>query len=452
MDMQKNAADILKYVGGEDNVSSLTHCATRLRFVLKDDSKADMDHLGSVEGVLTAQNKGGQIQVVIGAKVEEYYNAIIATGKVNAGGEVDDDGKAVASNGKRGNLFDTFVQTIASLFTPIMPALVGCGMIQAILKILPMVGVDAASPTMTVLSMMGQLVFYFLPFLLAVTCADRFKTNRFLALLLAGGYIYFSTQYAETPLSFLGVPFMTVTYTSTVIPIIISVFVMKYVYNAANKVVPEMLRVVLVPMIVLLIMIPLQLAVLGPIGAFCGTYIAQFINALFDMSGALAGALLGFFRPILVMFGMHYSIMPIQVQQVADSGQTAMIVSALCANIAQAGAALGVALKTKNVTMRTAGFSASVTALFGVTEPAIYGVTLHFKKPFFCACAAAAVTSGILGALGTYATAIALPGVLSIGTYECPAGFVFIPLMLVVAFVLAAVLTYVIGFDDEKAA
>lgn len=446
MDIKKSSADIVKYIGGADNVSSLTHCATRLRFALKDDSKVDMDHLGSVEGVLTAQNKGGQTQVVIGAKVEKFYNEITQTYHIAAGGEVDEDGGAPK---KKQSPINALAETIASLFTPILPALIGCGMIQCILKIAVQLGLDSSSGTYTVLNMMGQLVFYFLPFMLAVSAADKFKTNRAMAMLLAGGYIYFSTQYSDVSLDFLGIPLRTVTYTSTVIPIILSVFVLKYVYDFINKIIPEVLSVVLVPMLVLLVMIPLDLAVLGPIGAYIGTYLANGIAWLFSVSGILAGALLGFFRPILVMFGMHYSIMPLQVQQVAETGQSAMLCSALCANLAQGGAAFGVALRSKSKTMRTAGLSASLTAVFGVTEPAIYGVTLRYKKPFFCACGAAAITSGLLGLLGGYATAIALPGVLAIPVFNADAGFIWIPIAAVLSFVLAAAFTYIANIDEK---
>lgn len=447
MDIKKSAAKIIQYVGGEENVSQLTHCLTRLRFNLKDTGKVDMDRLGSVEGVLTAQNKGGQIQVVIGAKVESFYSQILKDFNVTAGGSVEEDGSAPK---EKKNPINALAETIASMFTPFLPALTACGMIQCILKIAALFGLDTGSSTYAVLNMMGQLVFYFLPFLLAVTAADKFKTNRAMAMLLAGGYIYFSTQLTGgDPVSFLSIPFRSVSYTSTVIPIILSVFVLKYVYDFINKLIPEVLRVILVPMLVLLIMIPLQLAVLGPIGAYIGTYLAKGIAWLFSVSGVLAGALLGFFRPILVMFGMHYSIMPIQIQQVAETGMSAMLCSALCANVAQGGAALGVALKAKNPTMRTAGLSSALSAIFGVTEPAIYGVTLRYKKPFFCACAAAAITSGIFGILGGYATAIALPGVLAIPVFNTNAGFVWVPVLAIASFVLACVFTYVVGFEDK---
>ena len=447
MDIKSSVASIIENVGGQENISTVTHCATRLRFVLKDDSKADLKKLSATEGVLTAQNAGGQLQVVIGAAVGKFYNQILEDySGVQAGGEVGDDGAATKGNK---NPVSAFLATISSLFTPILPALIGCGMIQAVLKIAALAGLSAESPTYLTLNMMGQLVFYFLPFLLAVTAAEKFKTNKFMAIMLAGAYVYFTLNFAETPLSFVGIPFKHVTYTSTVIPIIISVFVLKYVYDFFDRVVPDLLKVIFVPVLTLLVMVPLQLALLGPIGAYIGTYIAKAAEALFNFSGILAGALLGFLRPILVMFGMHYSIMPIQIQQVAETGKTAMLCTALLANIAQSGASLGVALKTKNKTMRTAGLSASLTALFGVTEPAIYGVTLRYKKPFFAACGAAAIAGALVAAFGGYATAVALPGILAVPTYNADGGFIWIIVGLVIAFFGACAATYVLGFDEE---
>ena len=448
MDIKSSVASIIENVGGPENISTVTHCATRLRFVLKDDAKADLKKLSSTEGVLTAQNAGGQVQVVIGASVGKFYNQLLEDySSIQAGGEVGDDGSAVTKGNQ--NVVSTFLATISSLFTPILPALIGCGMIQAVLKIVSLFGLATDSPTYLTLNMMGQLVFYFLPFLLAVTAAEKFKTNKFMALMLAGAYVYFTLNFAETPLSFVGVPFKYVTYTSTVIPIIISVFILKYVYNFFDTYIPDLIKVIFVPVLTLLVMVPLQLVLLGPIGAYLGTYIAKAAEALFNFSGILAGALLGFLRPILVMFGMHYSIMPIQIQQVAETGKTAMLCTALLANIAQSGAALGVALKTKDKTMRTAGLSASLTALFGVTEPAIYGVTLRYKKPFFAACGAAAVAGALVAAFGGYATAVALPGILAVPTYNADGGFIWIIVGLLIAFVGACVATYILGFDEE---
>ncbi len=286
--------------------------------------------------------------------------------------------------------------------------------------------VDPSTGFITVFNMIADCVFYFMPFFLAVSAARKFKTNEYLAIALAGCLLHptildAAGKIAETgidKIDFLGLPILLVKYTSTVIPIILSVWLLSYVYKFVEKIVPDLLKVLLVPMITLLIMVPVQLIAIGPFGSYVGTWIAEGLNILFAKSGIVAGALLGFFRPILVMFGMHYSIMPMQIQQVAETGVTVLTASALAANLAQAGAAFGVFLKTRNKTMKAAAGSSSLTALFGITEPAIYGVTLRFKKPFFAGCLAAGLVSGFFGLVNANANAIALPGILSLSTYN----------------------------------
>lgn len=444
MSNQEMAKEIMGLVGGEKNVSQLTHCATRLRFVLADDSKADLKKLGAVEGVITAQNRGGQVQVVIGAKVDRVYDEILKSFNVQAGGTVDDNGEAV----KKKNLFNTVLETIAGIFTPILPALVGCGMMQCLTKIMVQMGVPADNGVIVIADMIGACIFYFMPFFLAGSAARKFKTNEAIAICLAACYMHPTIMNAESAISFLGLPLKNMSYASTVIPIILSVFVLKYVYDFVNKVIPDVVKVILVPMVTLIIMVPLQLALLGPIGSYFGTGVSKIILVLFDLNGAIAGAFLGFFRPILVMFGMHYSIMPMQIQQVAELGYTVMTPSALCANLAQAGAAFGVALRAKNKTMKAAGSSTGFTALFGITEPAIYGVTLRYKKPFFAGCAAAGLASGFLGMVNGRATSIALPGILSLPVFEANS-FAFVLIGAAAAFVLAMVFTVAIGFDED---
>lgn len=448
MNLEDSSRKIISLIGGTENVNSLTHCATRLRFNVKNEQKVDLKQLGSVEGVLTAQNKGGQIQVVIGDRVEKFYDEINQLyPEISGQGYVE---AAEDEKGTKKNILNSFVETIASLFTPILPALVACGMIQALLAIAVKFGLSNETPTYQVLSMMGQLVFYFLPILLAVTSAEKFKTNKFIALLLAGSLLYFTIKFSDQSLSFLGIPFKTVTYNSTVIPIILIVYVMKYVYNFFNRIIPDMLKVVLVPMLTLLVMVPLGLSVLGPIGAYIGTYIAKFTSWLFNVSAVIAGGLLGFFRPILVMFGMHYSLMPIQIQQVADSGSTMMLASALLANVSQAGAALGVTLRTKDEQMKTAALSASITAVCGVTEPAIYGVNLRYKKPFFIGCAVAGVAAAIAGAFGVYANSIALPGIFAIPTYSSNIGVGIVVILFVATFVASCICTMLFAGVEKQ--
>ena len=449
MNNKELAQKILELSGGEKNITYVTHCATRLRLVVKSEAEVNLKAIDSLEGVLKAQHSGGQLQVVIGAKVNKIYDEFTKLGSFTNNNESD-------MPKVKKNLVNAFIETISGIFTPILPALVGCGMMKCLSSLMTSTGmVDPSTGFITVFNMIADCVFYFMPFFLAVSAARKFKTNEYLAIALAGCLLHptildAAGKIAETgidKIDFLGLPILLVKYTSTVIPIILSVWLLSYVYKFVEKIVPDLLKVLLVPMITLLIMVPVQLIAIGPFGSYVGTWIAEGLNILFAKSGIVAGALLGFFRPILVMFGMHYSIMPMQIQQVAETGVTVLTASALAANLAQAGAAFGVFLKTRNKTMKAAAGSSSLTALFGITEPAIYGVTLRYKKPFFAGCLAAGLVSGFFGLVNANANAIALPGILSLSTYNADR-YIYIIIGVVAAFVLGCVFTLIAGVDD----
>ncbi|WP_411735678.1 beta-glucoside-specific PTS transporter subunit IIABC [Paenibacillus sp. M2] len=449
-DLAKNVLDL---VGGEQNISGLTHCATRLRFVLKDDNKADLKALDQLEGVLKAQNSGGQVQVVIGAKVDAVYSEVknLTSDKIGEPTESTDSGPK-----KRRNPVNVVLETIAGIFTPVLPALVGCGMIKCLATVITAMGYLEGSGFLTIINMIGDCIFYFMPFFLAVSAANRFKTNPYLAVALAAGLMHptilnAAAQIAETGVNridFLGMPILLMKYSSSVIPIILAVWIMSYVYPIVNRVIPKFLQVLLTPMIVLFIMIPVELIVLGPVGSYIGDWLTNGINSLFSTAGVLAGAILGFFKPIMVMFGMHYAIMPIQVQQVATLGATVLLPTALAANLAQAGAAFGVFVLTKSKTMKSAAASSGFTALFGITEPAIYGVTLKYKRPFFAGCLAGGLVGGFYSLVHTTANAISLPGVLAIGTYSSDR-YMYVVIGCIAAVVLGFVFTLLAGIKED---
>ncbi|WP_145409818.1 beta-glucoside-specific PTS transporter subunit IIABC [Paenibacillus xylanexedens] len=455
MNNQDLAKNVLDLVGGEQNISGLTHCATRLRFVLKDDNKADLKALDQLEGVLRAQNSGGQVQIVIGAKVDAVYSEVrkLTSDRIGGGEETADNRPK-----KRRNPVNVVLETIAGIFTPVLPALVGCGMIKCLSTVMAAMGWLEGSGFLTIINMIGDLIFYFLPFFLAVSAAHRFKTNPYLAVALAAGLMHptilnAAAQIADTGVStidFLGMPILLMKYSSSVIPIILAVWIMSYVYPLVNRVIPKFLQVLLTPMIVLFIMIPLELIVFGPVGSHIGDWLTNGINSLFSTAGVLAGAILGFFKPIMVMFGMHYAIMPIQVQQVATLGATVLLPTALAANLAQAGAAFGVFFLTKSKTMKSAAGSSGFTALFGITEPAIYGVTLKYKRPFFAGCLAGGLVGGFYSLVHTTANAIALPGVLALGTYTSDR-YVYVVIGCIAAVVLGFVFTLIAGIKEDTA-
>ncbi|MFX3648576.1 MAG: beta-glucoside-specific PTS transporter subunit IIABC [Paenibacillus sp.] len=450
-DLAKNVLDL---VGGEQNISGLTHCATRLRFVLKDDLKADLNALNQLEGVLKAQNSGGQVQIVIGAKVDAVYSEVknLTSDQIGELTESTDRGPK-----KRRNPVNVVLETIAGIFTPVLPALVGCGMIKCLATVITAMGYLEGSGFLTIINMIGDCIFYFMPFFLAVSAANRFKTNPYLAVALAAGLMHptilnAAAQIAETgvnSIDFLGLPILLMKYSSSVIPIILAVWIMSYVYPIVNRVIPKFLQVLLTPMIVLFIMIPVELIVLGPVGSYIGDWLTNGINSLFSTAGVLAGAILGFFKPIMVMFGMHYAIMPIQVQQVATLGATVLLPTALAANLAQAGAAFGVFVLTKSKTMKSAAASSGFTALFGITEPAIYGVTLKYKRPFFAGCIAGGLVGGFYSLVHTTANAISLPGLLAIGTYSSDR-YMYVVIGCIAAVILGFVFTLLAGIKEDS--
>ena len=276
MNLNEIAKEIVQKVGGEENISSLNYCATRLRFITNDASKVDLDALKQTEMVITAQNQGGQTQVVIGNKVNKVYDEIAKIVDLDKTDEVTTD------DVQKGNLFNRFVAAIASIFTPILPALIGSGMIKAISTIAKTLGWVAADSSFIIITdMVADAIFYFLPFFLAASAARKFKTNQYIAMLLAGVLLHptwiglVGAADGASSYSFLGLPFFYQRYSSTVIPIILAVFVLKYVYDFLLKIIPGVIKEIVVPLLTLIVMVPLIFVVIGPFGSYVGIWIAD---------------------------------------------------------------------------------------------------------------------------------------------------------------------------------
>lgn len=452
MQTKELATKILEKIGGESNITHVTHCATRLRIQFHDASLVQLDDIDRLEGVLKAQIKGGQLQVVIGAKVNQVYDAF--TGLI--------DLKQVQAEEltKDKNLFNRFFEMITSIITPLMAPLLGSGMIKCLALLITTFGwLPANSGIVSILNMMGDALFYFFPFFLAVSAAKKFKANTYMAVLMAACLMHptilnaasNAAQTGITEINFLGLPIPLVKYSSTLIPIIFSVWVLSKVQPIVEKFVPDILKLLLVPMITLIIMVPLELIVIGPIGYYGGNFVGVMIQNLYDAGGFVSGFLLGFLRPILVMFGMHYAIQPIMLQQINDLGFTTLAPSAFAANLAQAGAVCAVFFLTKDKMMKSAAGSSTISAIFGITEPAIYGVNLKYKRPFFAACLAAGIVSAVLTLLDARVVAFVLPNVLSVSALQTSDGSLIVGIIGVVAsFVLAFIFAYVAGIKENK--
>ena len=468
MDYNKIAQDILDNVGGKANVKQVTHCFTRLRFILKDESLAKKDVVKHLEGVISVVVSGGQFQVVCGAKVTKIYDATVAIlGDAVAGGSVDE--QVPDQKQPLGNLI---LQKITEIFTPLVPAIAAAGLIKGLLAAFAKVpGFDTANSTYIIMNTASNVIFYFMPIFLAYTASKALKCSTVVAMML-GGFICHPTidalvQDVATKSTIFGLPVIKMAftvgesskvfaYTESVIPILLGVIVLYFLEKFLKKVIPEILQLILVPGLSLIIMVPVMLTVVGPVGIYVG-YIIQFLyNALYGFSPVLGGIIVGGLWGVCVIFGAHRALLPIGLNDVALTGTNTLMCFAGSANFSQAGAALGVMLKTKSQDLKQVAASASLSAwLVGITEPAIYGCNLRLKKPMVCAVIAGALGGGIMGIGHAVNTGFANNGILTIMSYygegTSLGQFVAYLLGIAVAFFGAAILTYIVGFEDVDA-
>lgn len=446
------AQAILPLVGGKENIKVSTHCATRLRLNVLDDNKVNLDEIGKIDGVIQVQVINGQIQVVLAGKVTGVYAEFS-----ELLGDVESSENVVEVRDKGKFNFSKLIEMISGIFSPTLPILIGCGMIQSINALLVNFNlIDASSDVYKLLQMSGDIIFYFLPFFLAVSAAKKFKVSEYMALAVAGIFMYptimngalTAGETGVTALNFFGLPLLFVNYKSTVFPIIISVWVLSKVNKFIQKIIPETFQILLVPVLTLLVMAPLQLGVLGPIGSYLGIYIAQGVNFLYSFGGFVGAFLLGALRPVLVMFGMHYAITPIMVQELAETGVTVILPALLMGNLAQSGAAFGTAFLIKDKKEKASAFTAAFTAFLGITEPAMYGFNLKYKKPFYIALLSAGVAAAYVSIFGAYSTAIALPGILALPTYQA-SSFIHILIGVAIAVGGAFTMTLFVGIDQK---
>jgi PTS system beta-glucosides-specific IIC component len=445
MNYSQLAKDIIKHVGDKENVASLEHCATRLRFKLKDKSKADKVAVEKLKGVITVMESGGQFQVVIGNSVGDVYKEIV---KITNLGEAASSTDNTASDQ---NIFNKAVDIISGIFTPILGALAGAGILKGLLSIfLALNWMTKASGIYQIWYAAADSVYYFLPLLLAFTAAKKFGANQFVAVTVAGALIYpriVDLFNKGDNITFFGIPVLLMNYASTVIPIILAVWLLSILERFSNKVIHDSIKNFLTPLICIAVIVPLTFIVFGPIGIYVANTIAKACLFLYDANPVLAGIFIGGVWQTLVIFGVHWSFIPIKMNNIAQYGKDPLGPLLAPSNFTQAGAALGVFLKTKNKKLKAIAGAASLTALFGITEPSIYGVNLPLKKPFFCASVAGAVGGAISGYAHCYQYSMGIPGLLTLPVFFGP-GFTEFLIGIAVAFMLSVVLTYLVGFDD----
>lgn len=405
-DYSELAKDIVAHVGGKENVVDLRHCVTRLRFRLKDEAKADTDYLKQREGVVTVVKAGGQYQVVIGNHVPDVYAAVLAQG-VSGVGEVD----AVDNQAEKGNLFDRFVDLVSGIFQPFLGPLAAAGIIKGIVAIMGAQGLSADNSALyVILNAAGDGFFQYLPLMISLTAARKFKLNEFTALAIGAALVYPTLSSSVDVLSkanlnhVFGIPFTLPTggYLSTVMPAILAIWVASHIEKAVRKVTPDVVKLFVVPFVTLLISVPLTFLVVGPVANLASDGLSSFFQAIMNFSPILYGLVLGAMWQVMVMFGLHWAIVPLAILDTAAKGQSSILVPALLPNFTQTGVLLAIMLKTREQKVKSVAMPAFISSIFGVTEPAIYGVTLPMRTPFIISCA----VSGLIGAYMMFANVI----------------------------------------------
>lgn len=416
MDYSQTARAILSAVGGATNVRSVTNCATRLRFDLIDEQKVQIETLRQITGVIDVNRSGAQYQVIIGTDVGNVMTALNELlGQTNSAATPE----AVKS---QHSLMDRFFDAISGIFTPIIPMLTAAGMLKALLVLLKFAGIlTEKAPSYQFLSFVSDAGFYFLPIFVAISTAMRLKTNVFLAGMVGAALIHpnFVALVAKgASVSLFGLKIPNVTYQSSVIPSILAIWFMSYVEKFADRISPKVIKFLMKPLVTLLIVIPFTFFIFGPLGSFIGNILAGFFEFLNHHVPWLVSTLMGALFPLLVMTGMHWSFTPIIVQSYATYHYEAIMgPGSFVSNICQGAAALAVALKSKELKMKEIASSAGVTALLGVTEPALFGVTLKVKNVLYCVMAGGAVGGLYSGLNGVVRYTAGTPGLASFAVF-----------------------------------
>ena len=457
--------DILELVGGKENINSVFHCVTRLRFKLKDEKIAKTEEIKNLEGVVTVMQSGGQYQVVIGNHVPDVYATFLQV--ANMSGAVDND----TGEENKAGLLARFIDMISGVFTPILGVLAATGMIKGFAALILALGwVTATSGTYNLLNIAGDGLFNFLPIFLGYTAMKKFGGTPFIGMAIAAALVHptLSTLTAGNPLyalfkgslfqsdiriTFLGIPVIMMSYASSVIPILLSAFFAAKVEKGFKKIVPDVVKTFVVPFLTIIIMVPLTFLVIGPVATWAGTLLGAATLWIYKLSPVVAGLILGGFWQIFVIFGLHWGLVPIAINNLTTLHYDPVLATTVMVCFAQIGAVLAVMLKTKNKGLKSLSVPAFISGIFGVTEPAIYGITLPLKKPFIMSCIGGSVGGGIIGATAGKLWMFGGMGIFVFPAFIKPGSsldmsFYGAIIALVAGFVVAFVLTYLFGFKD----
>ncbi len=452
MNFENQASEIIKYIGGEENILGLTHCATRLRFTLKDDEIVDVEKIKTIKGVLGVAKNGGQFQIIIGNEVPKAFAAINA--KIHITQSEDKE------TSKDTKLSERLFDFIASIFTPILPAIIGAGLVKSVLALAVLLGLSTQSDTYYFINIIGDAPLYFLPMMLAVTASKKLGANPYMAIAIMGALLHpnytalITDAYNIHFSSMFGIPVTLASYGSSVIPVLLMVFLLKYVDAFLDRIIPKMIKFFLKPLLTLLIVASITFIVLGPIGFVVGVGISTGLNFLSTHVGWLVPTIIGAIFPLMVTTGMHYGIVPFMIQSIGAQGFEQICGPGnLPSNIAQGAASLAVALKTKKEDLKQISFTSGLTALLGVTEPALFSVTLKYKKVLACVMIGGGLGGLYAGITNVKCFSFCSPGLLSMVAYIGNDGWsnlINACISMGISFVVTFILVFVWGFQETK--
>lgn len=454
---QKLAADILEYVGGVDNVRDVAHCMTRLRIVVKDEKAVQMKQLEGLEGVMKVVILGGQYQIVLGGIVDDIFDEVAAVcgERVNINEEMIAENLDAETKKGRRSLLGMLVETISAIVTPIIPAMLACGFIKTLAVLFTVVfKVDEANSTIQVLNVVSDTLYAFFPVIIGWSAAKKFKTNMAVSLVIVALLVNpaFTGLFADgANVTFLGIPVTDVYYGSSVLPAILSIYLLSKVEMLLRKIIPGALRSIFVPFLSTLIVFPLLILAIGPIGVWGGNLFASLFTSMYDFSPILAGALIGGTWQILIIFGMHIAILGlVSVPNIAAYGRDTVIMTHAPSLICQVAAGLAVGFKAKNPEIKKNAITLSLTSFFAgsVVEPVMYGVNLKYKRPFIAVCIGGAIGGAITGASLAGTTAAVAFSLYTIPAY-LGVGFTGLLIGCGVGACVTFILTWIMGFDEK---
>ncbi|EBQ9252257.1 PTS sugar transporter [Salmonella enterica subsp. enterica serovar Newport] len=455
MKMQEAINNLIRLVGGRTNINKVWHCMTRLRFDLIDDDKVDQNEIKKIPGVLGTQFQSNQFQVIIGPKVSIWHEKIFnVTGCNNI--------SASSSKKERNkNLISFFMDTVSGVFGPIVPAIAGAGMIKGLLAgLIALKVISVKSDTVMIIDMIASSVFYFLPFFLAISAAKIFKTNEYMAVAIAACLLSPSLADAAKALAthqegavsaiwlFSTLPVSVFNYTSSVIPVIFSILALSYINRWVDSIIPDMLKTVFTPTLTLFTGALAALVVIGPLGIWAGKGLALFIEGLFSVSECFAGLIVGAIRPVAILTGMHHAMTPIALQNFSDHGYDMLMPMMFMANMSIAGSTFAIWRLSKDHQEKTITLSAAISALLGITEPALFGVLTRYKKAFIAATISSSLASAFIAFFGVRLYGYILSSIFSLPAYIGPY-FIFALAGVTMALVMSFLLTTLLVGKDQ---